>query len=221
MRTTLMLVLALAAAGCGSERATAGGGFVPAATAAEVGATAMADTGPGDSVRPADTPRVDTLPAAPASPEAPAVPGSPARGSERGGTMGRGMMGVGMMGGRAGATGGGIAPAAAAQATPDTGACPQVTQSLVDAGRSLFTGSGNCASCHGANGTGGPLGPDLADTSWLDTDGSYAGIAALVRSGVAQPKEHPAPMPPKGGADLNPGQVCSVAGYVYSLSHKQ
>ena len=39
-------------------------------------------------------------------------------------------------------------------------------------------------------------------------------------TGVPKPKEHPAPMPPKGGAPLTDDQVKAVAAYVYSLSHK-
>jgi mono/diheme cytochrome c family protein len=41
-----------------------------------------------------------------------------------------------------------------------------------------------------------------------------------VTNGVPQPKEHPAPMPPKGGAQLSDDQVKAVAAYVYSLGHK-
>ncbi len=61
--------------------------------------------------------------------------------------------------------------------------------------------------------------PNLTDTTWLNIDGSYAGIAGLVRSGVPQPKHFPTPMPPGGGAQLDQGQLCAVAAYVYSLGH--
>jgi hypothetical protein len=40
-----------------------------------------------------------------------------------------------------------------------------------------------------------------------------------VEVGVAHPKRFKVVMPPVGGADLDPAQVCSVAAYVYSLSH--
>ena len=36
--------------------------------------------------------------------------------------------------------------------------------------------------------------------------------------GVPQPKQHPAPMPAKGGAPLTDEQVKQVSAYVYSIS---
>lgn len=192
----LALALAVMQAACGQGQASKASQPAPASHAA---ATAAPDTGATDTTR-ADT-------------------------AGNGVTSGRGMMGgrTGMMGGRMGMMGGsgGQAPAASAQATADTGACPQITQALADEGGQIFTGAGHCAACHGASGQGGPLAPDLADTTWLDTNGSYVGIASIVQSGVPQPKQHPTPMPPMGGASLSAQQVCAVAGYVYSLSHKQ
>ncbi len=133
----------------------------------------------------------------------------------RGGMMGAGMMG-GMMGGRADTAAAPTARAATASA-PD---CPEITQGLVDEGRKVFTGQGGtCFACHGSDARGTAAGPDLADSTWLDIDGSYAAIDSLVRAGVAHPKRFPAPMPPMGGASLSAAQVCSVAAYVYSLSH--
>ena len=55
---------------------------------------------------------------------------------------------------------------------------------------------------------------------WLNGDGSLAFIEHTVTTGVPQPKSHPAPMPPMGGASLSPEQIKAVAAYVYSLSHK-
>jgi mono/diheme cytochrome c family protein len=55
---------------------------------------------------------------------------------------------------------------------------------------------------------------------WLNIDGSYAAIAGLVRTGVPNPKQHSAPMPPMGGATMSAVQVCAVAAYVYSLGHR-
>jgi len=104
----------------------------------------------------------------------------------------------------------------AAQAAP-TVDCPPVSQKLVDAGRAIFSGAGNCFACHGAKGT--PLAPDLTDKQWINIDGSYGSIVGLVRSGVPKPKQHAAPMPAMGGASLSSSQVCAVAAYVYSLSH--
>jgi mono/diheme cytochrome c family protein len=87
------------------------------------------------------------------------------------------------------------------------------------AGQSVFEGKGNCATCHGKDGKGTPLGPDLTDGEWLNVPaGTQEAIAALVRAGVAQPKQHPAPMPPMGGARLRPAEIDAVAQYVASLA---
>jgi len=97
--------------------------------------------------------------------------------------------------------------------------CPPVSKELVDRGRKIFTGTGNCYACHGSDAHGTAVAPNLTDATWLNIDGSYAGIAGLVRSGVPQPKHFPTPMPPGGGAQLDQGQLCAVAAYVYSLAH--
>lgn len=99
--------------------------------------------------------------------------------------------------------------------------CPPVSQELVDTGRRLFTGRGNCYACHGSDAHGTAVAPNLTDSSWLDVDGSYASIASLVRSGVPHPKQFPTPMPPGGGAQLDQSQLCAVAAYVYSAAHQQ
>ncbi len=101
--------------------------------------------------------------------------------------------------------------------TEPAGDCAAISQALVDQGRELFAGKGNCAACHGAGGEGGPVGPDLTDEQWINADGTLGSIADVVRSGVTEPKEFPAPMPPLGGAALSPEEVCAVAAYVHSL----
>lgn len=105
---------------------------------------------------------------------------------------------------------------AAAASAPD---CPDVRQELVDRGRGVWTGPGNCVSCHGGDATGSQLGPDLTDGEWLNVEGTYGSIAEVVRTGVSQPRQFAAPMPPMGGGSLSGDQVCAVAAYVYSLSH--
>jgi mono/diheme cytochrome c family protein len=89
------------------------------------------------------------------------------------------------------------------------------------AGDSLYHNSrGRCITCHGARGVGGgSLGPSLRDSVWVDTDGSAAGIAAIIRDGVAEPKGGTARMP-AFGRQLDPVQISRIAVYVYSLSHK-
>ena len=97
-----------------------------------------------------------------------------------------------------------------------------ITPAMIALGDSVYhgkVGGGTCAVCHGpdAKGTTG-LAPDLTDGTWLHGDGSYAFIVGLVEQGVPDPKQFPAPMPAKGGANLTPDQVRAVAAYVYSLS---
>lgn len=90
-------------------------------------------------------------------------------------------------------------------------------------GEKIFHGQeagGTCTACHGQDAKGTQIAPDLTDTQWLTGDGSLAFIEKTVTEGVPQPKQHPAPMPPMGGASLSPDQVKAVSAYVYSLSHK-
>ena len=130
--------------------------------------------------------------------------------------MGRGMGSASMMQTAPAATS--AAPAPRAATTAQAAECPPVTQKVLDAGRAIFSGTGNCAACHGANAKGTPMAPNLTDKQWLNIDGSYASIVGLVRSGVPAPKQYPAPMPAMGGASLSSAQLCAVAAYVYSLS---
>jgi mono/diheme cytochrome c family protein len=89
-------------------------------------------------------------------------------------------------------------------------------------GDSIFhgqVGGGTCYACHGQDGKGTGVGPNLTDAEWLNTDGSLEGIMKTIQTGVPTPKKAPAPMPPMGGASLTPEQVRAVAAYEYSLSH--
>jgi glucose/arabinose dehydrogenase/mono/diheme cytochrome c family protein len=96
------------------------------------------------------------------------------------------------------------------------------TQEMVALGDRIYhgqVGGASCTGCHGSDGKGTPLGPDLTDQKWLWSDGSYAGIVKTITTGVAQPKEYRSPMPPMGGAQLTDDQVKAVAAYVWSMSH--
>jgi mono/diheme cytochrome c family protein len=101
-------------------------------------------------------------------------------------------------------------------AAPTGGPDPQ----LIAQGRDVYGGSGNCFACHGPDATGTPIGPDLTDAAWLNITGAVtpASIAAVIRTGVVQPVQFPAPMPPMGGGALTDEQVHAVSAYVYSLS---
>jgi len=81
-------------------------------------------------------------------------------------------------------------------------------------------GGATCVGCHGANGTGTPLGPDLTKQKYLWSDGSFQEILKVITEGVAKPKQYRSPMPPMGGAQLSNTQASAVAAYVWSLSHK-
>ncbi len=122
------------------------------------------------------------------------------------------------------------APAATAAAKPDSGMAmgnmanmqlpAGVTMEMVAQGDSIFHGAGQCQTCHGADAKGTPLAPDLTDDTWLNTTGrNYDEIVKLVTTGVPQPKQHPSPMPAKGGSTITDDQVKAVAAYVLSLGH--
>jgi mono/diheme cytochrome c family protein len=107
---------------------------------------------------------------------------------------------------------------------PDAGApLPEgVTAEMVALGNRIYHGQGGgaaCTGCHGANGTGSPLGPDLTGKKWLWSDGSFVGIMKSITEGVPKPKQYRSPMPPMGGAELTPDQIKAMAAYVWSLSH--
>ena len=95
---------------------------------------------------------------------------------------------------------------------------PGVTQAQFDEGRQLFTGAGGCQACHGPNAGGTQLAPNLTDAEWLNVAGPEVGaLEQVIRTGVAQPKEYPAPMPAMGGASLNDQQIQALAAYVASI----
>jgi glucose/arabinose dehydrogenase/mono/diheme cytochrome c family protein len=96
------------------------------------------------------------------------------------------------------------------------------TSEMVALGDRIYhgqVGGASCAGCHGSDGKGTPLGPDLTDTKYLWNDGSWTGIAKTITDGVPQPKEYRSPMPPMGGAQLTDDQVKALAAYVWSMSH--
>lgn len=111
---------------------------------------------------------------------------------------------------------------------PDAGAValpvpPGSTHAMVALGNRIFHGrvaGAMCAACHGATGSGSPLGPDLTKKKWLWSDGSWEGITKTITNGVMQPKQYRSPMPPNGGSELTPDQSRAVAAYVWALSHR-
>jgi mono/diheme cytochrome c family protein len=119
-------------------------------------------------------------------------------------------------------TGMAAAPPAAEPSTPAPAAGGGGSAEQIALGDKIFHGEagGTCTACHGQDAKGTQIAPDLTDDQWLNGDGSLAFIEKTVAEGVPQPKQHPAPMLPMGGASLSPDQVKAVSAYVYSLSHK-
>jgi glucose/arabinose dehydrogenase/mono/diheme cytochrome c family protein len=98
-----------------------------------------------------------------------------------------------------------------------------MTREMLAVGNRIYhaqVGGATCMSCHGENGKGSPLGPDLTTSKWMWSDGSYTGIAKTIRQGVMKPKKYRTTMPPLGGGQLTGDQVLALAAYVWSLSHK-
>jgi glucose/arabinose dehydrogenase/mono/diheme cytochrome c family protein len=113
--------------------------------------------------------------------------------------------------------------AGAAADTADLPVPTGATREMVALGDRIYrgqVGAATCTGCHGANAKGTPLGPDLTDTQWLWSDGSYAAIAKTIANGVPQPKQYRSPMPPMGGSQLNSDQVSALAAYIWGLSHR-
>jgi glucose/arabinose dehydrogenase/mono/diheme cytochrome c family protein len=112
---------------------------------------------------------------------------------------------------------------------PDAGTAPNLpvpagaTQDMIALGNRIYHGQvaeATCTACHGANGTGTPLGPDLTKSKWLWSDGSWAGITKSITDGVPKPKQYRSPMPAMGGSELTPDQASAVGAYVWALSHQ-
>jgi len=94
-----------------------------------------------------------------------------------------------------------------------------VTQEDFAEGQRLFAGQGGCHACHGPQATGTALGPDMTDGEWLNVqEPTMEGIMAVIRSGVQQPVQYPAPMPPMGGARLTDDQIHALAAYILAIN---
>jgi glucose/arabinose dehydrogenase/mono/diheme cytochrome c family protein len=117
----------------------------------------------------------------------------------------------------------GTHPDAGSATSANLPVAPGATQEMVALGDRIYhgqVGGATCAGCHGAAATGTTLGPDLTDSQWLWSDGSYPAIAKTIATGVPQPKQYRSPMPPMGGAQLAPDQVSALAAYIWALSHR-
>lgn len=94
---------------------------------------------------------------------------------------------------------------------------------MIETGTDVFNG-GTCVFCHGVGGRGDlERAPDLTDSEWLHSDGSYEGIVQTIFWGVKKSEmkavtPRPFSMNPKGGMTLSPDEFQAVAAYVWSLS---
>jgi mono/diheme cytochrome c family protein len=117
------------------------------------------------------------------------------------------------------------APPAAAPAAPGatTGAAPGSAPAgdMVAQGREVYSGAGICFTCHGPNAQGTALGPNLTDGEWIWVEAGQdlqTQLTTIIRTGVAQPRQYPAPMPPMGGANINESQLEALVAYLISLN---
>jgi mono/diheme cytochrome c family protein len=115
--------------------------------------------------------------------------------------------------------------AACAPAEPAAGpgatAAVTVTPEMIQQGRTLFTGAGQCGICHGPQARGGSLGPNLTNNQWIWVQPGanlHAQVATIIRTGIETPRQYPAPMPALGGGNLTEAQVNALAAYVVSLN---
>jgi mono/diheme cytochrome c family protein len=109
------------------------------------------------------------------------------------------------------------APAEIPQLRPEI-APPGVTQAMVEEGQQLY--GTVCTACHGVSGVGTPVGPSLNDQNWIQIEGRFDEIVAIIQSGVTNPVQYPGAMPPLGGGNFSPDQVRSIAAYLFALSHQ-
>ena len=97
-----------------------------------------------------------------------------------------------------------------------------VTPRMIALGKRVYDGElggAGCTGCHGDEGKGSVVGPDLTSKEHVWSNGSFEGIMKVINEGVQKPKKFRTPMPAKGGAALTPAQVKAVTAYVWSLSH--
>lgn len=100
---------------------------------------------------------------------------------------------------------------------------PGATHAQMLRGSRIFWGEsagGTCSGCHGSDGKGSTVGPNLTSGEWSWGDGSWQAIAATIAKGVVSPKHADGAMPPRGGAPLNDADVKAVAAFVWGMAHQ-
>jgi len=90
---------------------------------------------------------------------------------------------------------------------------PELSNFVASAGKVLF--ADNCAACHMSGGQGKmAFAPNLTDDSWI-----YGGTHDKIQASITNGRH--GIMPAKGGANLDEGEIESLANYVLSLSGEQ
>jgi len=116
----------------------------------------------------------------------------------------------------------GCAPAEPPAAGPGAAPAPVVaTPEMIEQGRTLFTGTGRCGICHGPQARGGSLGPNLTNNQWIWVEPGptiHTQVATIIRNGIEQPRQYPAPMPAMGGGNLSDEQINALSAYIVSLN---
>jgi glucose/arabinose dehydrogenase/mono/diheme cytochrome c family protein len=100
---------------------------------------------------------------------------------------------------------------------------PGATREQVLLGSRIFWGEssgGTCSGCHGSDGKGSTVGPNLTSGEWSWGNGSWQAIAATIDKGVVSPKHADGAMPPRGGAPLSDADVKAVAAFVWGISRR-
>jgi cytochrome c oxidase cbb3-type subunit 3 len=87
---------------------------------------------------------------------------------------------------------------------------PELSNFVASAGKVMF--ADNCAACHQSGGQGKmAFAPNLTDDDWI-----YGGTHDKIQASITNGRH--GIMPAKGGADLNEGEIESLANYALSLS---
>jgi len=106
------------------------------------------------------------------------------------------------------------AHAQAAPAQPAAAPDPAVlTPAIIEGGRKIFHGQGNCYACHGDKLEGGPIAPSLRGPKWRHIDGSYEAIIHRVDEG------YPGTAMVGHPGNITEAQVLMAATYIYAVSH--
>jgi len=97
-----------------------------------------------------------------------------------------------------------------------------VTDSLVEAGRTIYLGAGECSRCHGEQGEGTEEGEALRSGTWKLGSGDYEWLPTIIRhSGVAARGRDGDPLAMRGPTLLSTEEVSAVAAYVWSISRER